>query len=530
MKNTISGTTEIQHDSATGAWTKAYARPLAVALVAIVWLATTLVYFRGYLGSDDTYYARYALLLHRPPTNHWEFRIPAVLAIRASFLAFGPSEFAAAVPTLLASLAVLGSVACFVKWPARLNWQTQASMLLAATFPIDILFRSMPGAAYFSSGLLAIGTVCLLKGGRRTQLVGAAVLSLAFVTHEINLFYVAILCLTALAFDRARFWRAVLACVAISACAVIIECATYHLLLGDPLVRFGRTATLITDMPIGYDPSTGIGGVRFFTWPVVQNLLISRAFGLYLLILLLSGIPAWKNLAKEQRILFVTLFLTWAWLGYGTQVPWAYKPIYRQMHYYCFVVFGVASLLPTTLGYVFAIRRRLAWAVVIIAVLAHVVPFAARGHFAQNYDVSRQLFRYAREHRDQVFVTDIGTMNHMFAQLGFQLPENVVCVNGPAVERHLPVNNEPPGTPKYRFPEPRIDAVLVNLEKLKESGAEPEFVRYLSEHPGRRTRIAPVRYRWLFTPLLSFMEPKDWMVKSWGGEVVEVTAAGDSRQ
>jgi hypothetical protein len=121
-------------------------------------------------------------------------------------------------------------------------------------------------------------------------------------------------------------------------------------------------------------------------------------------------------------------------------------------------------------------------------------------------------------------------MNHMFAQLGFQLPENVVCVNGPAVERHLPVNNEPPGTPKYRFPEPRIDAVLVNLEKLKESGAEPEFVRYLSEHPGRRTRIAPVRYRWLFTPLLSFMEPKDWMVKSWGGEVVEVTAAGDSRQ
>lgn len=523
MKNTISGTTEIQHDPTTGAWTKAYARPLAVAVVAIVWLLTTFVFFRGYVGTDDIFYARYAFLFHRPPMNHFEFRIPAVMAIRASFLTFGPSEVAAALPTLLASLGILASVAWFVGWPTKLNWQTQASMLLAATFPMDLGFRSIPGATYFSSGFLAIGTVCLLKGGKRTQFLGAAFLSLAFVTHEITFFYTAILCLTALAFDRERFWRPVLACIVISACAVIIECATYQVLLGDPLARFRTSAGTTTNLPTGYDPDTGIGGVRFFTWPVIENLVVSNSFGLYLLILLLSGIAAWKNLAKEQRILFATVFLTWAWLGYGTQVPWAYKPLYRQIHYYGFIVFGVSALLPATLGYLFAIRRRLGYGVVVAAVAVHLACFTVGGHWGQDMGVSRQLLRYAREHGDQVFVTDVATMNHMYALSGFQLPENVVCVNGPAVERHLRVNKEPAGTPKFSFPELPVDGVLVNLERLNGRGAEAEFVRYLNEHQGNRTRIAPVRYRLACRPLLAFIEPRDFMVKSLGGEVVQVT-------
>jgi hypothetical protein len=113
-------------------------------------------------------------------------------------------------------------------------------------------------------------------------------------------------------------------------------------------------------------------------------------------------------------------------------------------------------------------------------------------------------------------------MNHMYALSGFRLPENVVCVNGPAVERHLRLNKEPPGARRFRFPEPSVDAVLVNLEKLKRSGVEAEFVRYLNEHQGKHTRIASVRYRVACRPLLAFMEPRDFMVKSLGGEVVQV--------
>ena len=83
----------------------------ALALCVAAWLAVTVFYWIGYVGTDDLFYARYAYLFHRAPINWWEFRIPAILAIRGSFLAFGPTEFAACLPSLLASLAIAGSVA-----------------------------------------------------------------------------------------------------------------------------------------------------------------------------------------------------------------------------------------------------------------------------------------------------------------------------------------------------------------------------------------------------------------------------------
>src|SRR5271157_6642136 len=118
----------MQNDLDRPPWKEAYSRPLAIAFVALVWLVMTCIFWKGYVGSDDIFYARYAWLFHRPPINHWEFRLPIILAVRASFITFGPSEVAAALPTLLAALAILASVAWFVKWPVRWNWQTQCSM------------------------------------------------------------------------------------------------------------------------------------------------------------------------------------------------------------------------------------------------------------------------------------------------------------------------------------------------------------------------------------------------------------------
>ena len=78
-------------------------------------------------------------------------------------------------------------------------------------------------------------------------------------------------------------------------------------------------------------------------------------------------------------------------------------------------------------------------------------------------------------------MTNVSTMNCMYALGGFQLPQNVVCVNGPAVEKHLLVNKEPPGTRRFHFPETAADGALVDLDVP--DSAEEEFVRYL-----RRTR------------------------------------------
>src|SRR5262249_13370907 len=160
---------------------------------------------------------------------------------------------------------------------------------------------------------------------------------------------------------------------------------------------------------------------------------------------------------KEQRIVLVVTFLTWAWLGYGSQVPWAYKPLYRQVHYYGPLVLGVAVLLPTAVSHAFGNRRRLAQTVIAIALLVHVVCLAAGGRWGQDVDVSRELLNYATENRNRTFVTDVATMNQMYVIGGFQQPANIVCVNGPAVEQNLRFNLDSDNATRFRFPEVSVN-------------------------------------------------------------------------
>jgi hypothetical protein len=553
---------------------------LWIAITLALWLGTTWVFWVGYAGCDDLFYARYAFRFDRPPISWWEFRIPVILAIRASFLAFGPSEIAACLPNLLASLAILASVAWFVDWPRRLNWQTQASVILACVIPLEAGDRSDPGgASHLAASFLAVGTVCMLKGVGWTRYLGAPLLAIGFLTHEVSFFCVAVICLVALAFDWRRFWGPVLACVAVSGCAFLAECLTYRVLLGDPLARYRMAGYSLGSMTVGYDPDVGIGGWDFFAWPI-KNLFFCKCFGFDLIALLVTGIVAWKRLSTEQRVLFASTFLIWLWLGYGTMVPWTYRPIYRVFPYYQPLTLGIAALLPRTLRCALARRERLAQGVVAVAILVHLACLAAGGRWGQAVDVSRELLAYAREHSDQTFLTDVATMNQMYVVGGFRLPANVVCLNGPAVDRHLLVNDllgsglaglasistagfsapqtspahsktacfpgfpgmeryplvikEPPDRPRFHFPEVPIDNILLNLEQISgfhyfglrsipsKPWQEPDFSRYLEEHGAGHVRLAPVRYRLLFLPLIPLIGPKDFLVKNLGGEVVRV--------
>ena len=495
-----------------------------IALPLIAWVLATAFFWVGFTGDDDLFYARYAYLFHRPPIVWWEFRIPAILAMRGSFLIFGPTEFAAALPSLLASLAIMGSVAWIVGWPRRRSWHAQTAMLIAAVIPIDVGFRSYPSANQIAAGLLALGTACILKGGRRVQIVGSALLAVAFMTHEISFFYVALFCLTLLAFDWKRFWRPVGWCVGLAAVLVIAESITYASLLGDPLARLKTSASTTATTQVGVDPDTGLQGVRFFLWPV-QNLIASKQFGFDLIVLLLTGAVAWRRLTREQRLLLVATFAVFLWLGYGSQVPWAYKPLYRQFHYYNCLTLGVAALLPFTIGYALAHRQLLAKIAVAGLVAVHVLSLAVTGRWGTNVDVSRDLLRYARHHPDQQFVTDVGTMNQMYVLNGFRLPDNVVCVNGEAVEQDLLVNKEPPATPRFRFPERNVDAALVNREEGEVREFEPEFSRFVRVHGGERATVVGERYRRAFAPLVPVLGPRGFMIMSAGGDVVSTMRA-----
>ena len=496
-------------------------RGTALAVVGIVglWVVTTYVFWVGYAGADDLFYARYAYLLHRPPINWWEFRLPAVLAMRASFAAFGPSELAASVPTLLSSLLILACVAWQVDWLKRPGWETTLGVLFACTLPLDVGFRSVPLAGFLAAGLLGVGTVCVLRGERRLATIGSLLLAAGFATHEVSFFYVAIFCLTLLAFDMGRFWKPVATCVAVSGALLAIECLGYYLLLGDGLARIRTAAATTATLQVGVDPDTHMSGTQFFLWPI-RSALFSKPFGVDLLLLVTAGMATWRRLERDQKILLCTTLGVYLWLGYGTQVPWSYRPFYRQFHYYFPLTLGVAAVLP------FAVRQAVGkhvWVgrgLLLIALGIHMLCLGLGGRWGENVAVSQQLLRYATQRPSQRFVTDVGTMNHMYVVLGFRLPANVVCVNGPAVEQHLILNKEPAGTPRFIFPQGHVDGLLVNLEEAYQRPLEAEFLALLEGRQEHHLQIAPVRYRRVFLPLLPFIEPQPYMIRSLGGVFV----------
>jgi len=489
--------------------------------VLAVWAALTWAFWVGYVGSDDFFYCRYAYLLHRPPINWWEFRTPYIAVLHGSFSLLGSSELAAALPTLLASLTIAASAACLA---TLRDWRRWASVALAITMPMDVVFRTVPGAPFFAAGLLAAGTACILRGAGRVRLLGSLLLACAFVTYEVSFFYVALLSLTALAFDPRRFAVPVLVCVALSCIAIATECATYDWVLGDPLARYRTAGDAAVNLPARYQLDTAMSATAFFLWPL-RNLVVTKAFGFGLALLLVTGLLGFGSLRIEQRILWITTFLVFLWLSYGTQVPWAYRPFYRQFHYYAPITLGVASLLPAAVTS--AIRRpRHAQAVVAFCLLSQLVLTGLGGRWGQRVNVSRELLAYARSRPDTWFVTDVATMNDMYVLGGFRLPQNVVCVNGPAAERHLLVNKEPAGTPTWRFPEPRIRGVLLNLEGMAEKEPEADFKELLESYPAARKRtVVPTKLRWIARPLRFLMGsegPRRVMVQSLGGAVLEV--------
>jgi hypothetical protein len=379
----------------------------------------------------------------------------------------------------------------------------------------------VPLAGFIASGLVIFGSVCMLRRARFVPFAGSVFFAAGFVTHEVSFFYVAIFCLCALVADWERFWKPVIACIAIAGAFVVIEGAAYFVVLGDVLARWKVAAATTENLPIGVDLDTGMSGVGFFLWPV-QGLLFSRAFGADLIVLLVCGMLAWRRLESDQRILLCSSVGLYFWLGYGTQVPWAYKPFYRQFQYYFPVMLGVASVLPFALRHACQKRAWLAWGVAGLAVLVHVAFLVGGGRWGQDVDVSRQLLHYARNHPAQRFLTDVATMNHMYVLGGFQVPQNVVCLNGPAVETHLLLNKEPRGVPRRAFSEGDIDGILINLEGGRYRVPEAEFVRFLAGHRGERLVVAPLRYRLPFLPVLAFVERREFMVMSLGGEVVNL--------
>jgi hypothetical protein len=504
-------------------WRFAFSLAVATGL----FLLTTTLFWKGYVGSDDMFYARYAFLFHRQPINVWECRLPAILAIRAAFHMLGPTELAAALPTLFASVLGIGAIAWYVGWPRELSWRANSAVLLAITTPLDVAYQTVPGASFIAAGLLLCGSVLILRGSPRLTAVGSAFFAFAFLTHEVSCFYIAIFCVTAALIDWRRYLRPLVLSAIFSAIVVVGQGIYYKLNFGDALLRLKLTSVEGADHPALLDPDTHISGMALLLWPI-KNLIFSKVFACEILLTFCCAAIVWRKLGNQERILLVSGFLTWFYLGYGSKVPWTYRPLARDYHFYGPLTLMISVLLPLCLGYLF--ERRPRSKLYMLGSIGSVVALnlalcAAAGHWGQDVRVSASMLRYALNHPAKTFLTDVPTMNQMYVINGFRLPPNVICRNGPAVQNDLLANKEPADSrlPRVTFPEAKLDGILLNLEHIATGfGGDQAFADYLKTHQGAQERVAPVRYRILLLPVRRFVAGKSFAIRSEGGEVVKL--------
>jgi Dolichyl-phosphate-mannose-protein mannosyltransferase len=101
----------------------------------------------GYSDSDDHFYIEAAdgWLAHMPfvGTTHWHLRHPFVLAIAASFAAFGRTELALMLPTLLAYVSILLLTIWMVRSVAD-NTAAALAAIFVASVPVFVIYARTP--------------------------------------------------------------------------------------------------------------------------------------------------------------------------------------------------------------------------------------------------------------------------------------------------------------------------------------------------------------------------------------------------
>jgi hypothetical protein len=129
------------------------------------------------------------------------------------------------------------------------------------------------------------------------------------------------------------------------------------------------------------------------------------------------------------------------------------------------------------------------------------------------------MLSFVKEHPTQTFLADKNSMDEMYMLNGFKFPPNAIGLNGPEADRYLIVNQEPPSTPRFHFPELPVQGILIN----REAEVEPGFTRFEAMHPGNEQPLMPLTYKPIFEPLLLFLHPRGFMIKSRGGSVIWLT-------
>lgn len=380
-----------------------------VVCVFAVWLTVRAAFFHGFVGSDDMWYSHYALTWDHIPTNHWETRIPYNAIMRAAFLTLGYHDLSVALPGLLGSALLLGSV-MYLAWKhTRSRKMLLLAGILAAVEVIDASTASVPTARTLAIGLLAAGMAALL-GGRTTwsALAAGLFLAAALATHIFVVFYVGLL-LLAPVICRLRTLRHCLLAFAVATGAFLLyNVAYFGFLTGDWLLSF-HIASRTHLQGLSADNSFREVDFYFFKRPV-REFLFPKEMGLPGGLAALAVVLTWRRRSPLARTLLVWTILSWLWMSYGTQTPSAYLPFPGTTVYWAPLAIALALMLAEVLC---AVRRRWLVAAIMAAIIAANLAILGTSIRYQGMDITRELMRYAQDRPTVNFVTDRKTLTQM---------------------------------------------------------------------------------------------------------------------
>ena len=494
---------------------------LTLVVCAAVWAVVRAIFFTGLAGSDDLHYLRFAAMWDRAPANHWEARLLGNALTWLALVLFGRSEPAAVLPSLIASLTLLG---CALYASHRYVGHRAAwwAGLLVALLPIDVYLSTTISPFTIMTALMSVGTLALLDApnSKRARILAAACLSLGVIAHLSGVYYVAALLGTALCLDRRRYLGVAISTITALVIVATLDVAVFHFVFDD---AFGRFRVCLADTgdrnPIMPTTPDGRVNPRFVTLPVLM-LIFSKAFGISLLATLVAGAVMYRRLSHPLRLLWLSAVVLWLWMSYGSQIPWAYRPFWRMSRFLHPLTLAVAVLFGATLGARFMFRRpgieflrRRVFGPAVLGIC--LLNLLGSGSWGQNVKISRELLDYVTANPSKRFLTDYRTLNEMYLLGGVSHLPYVAA--GPTnrsrlLDRDATIAQQPHPLD--------FDEILINPLNLRRTPAFANFVEINSGELRLETTPAYRPICELFRPLRRFA----WAVRKPSARVVSFEA------
>jgi len=486
---------ESESDTDSGVLTLVRRHWLSLVLIVGVWAALRAVFFQGFEGYDDISYVRYASQFGFP-VDVFEVRFLYNSLLAASIRLFGFSEFACAVPTLIASLVIL-----FCSWLVALRLAGPNAALwagMAAAFiGLDVNNSTVPmvntvAAAFASAGI----AIAVLPRTVFRQIATGALMGLAINAHMATAFFFLPFLIGYLLFaDRGqRIVQTSTMLASVLVTFAVTEASLGMIYAGNPLIRFElvqSTHLAVQHYEISPTLNDGSWNPDWFTWPL-KSLIVTKEFGAILSLLLAAVLLLRKRLTRTQWFLVSVTAGGWLYICFGSQLPHRYQPIDHQTRYWYPLVMPLAALFGILAAQIASRGPRTTFCGLCLLPLP--VLMLASGSWGQNVEVSRELLAHAKSHPKVRFVTDQYTWEEIDALSRFEPPTNI-CV---LAQADNPASYPGPPCPHDIARAENVEA-LINIMHLERprSGA---FRELLNELPSRTAVSDPALRtiaRWL---------------------------------